>query len=366
MTQDLLYNIALTQVKGIGAVQAKILLEHFGNAENIFKANIKQLSSVEGIGEIKAKQIKEFNAFSNIEKQIAFIHKHQIQAITLQNPNYPQKLLHCYDAPTLLFYKGSASLNNQKIISIIGTRNNTDYGKQITEDIIEVLKPYNVLIVSGLAYGIDAIAHKAAIKNNLPTVAILAHGLDSIYPAQHKTLAKEMLQNGGGLLTEFMHGVTADKFNFPQRNRIVAGMADATIVIETAHKGGSIITAELAYNYNKDVFAIPGRIYDNKSSGCLKLIQQQKAILLATPEQIIEDLGWQEKTITPKKQKELFITLTPEEEKIVALLQQKETTHIDEIYLKTGLSSSSVAAAILSLELQNVIVSLPGKIYKLM
>lgn len=365
MKNDLLHNIALTQVEGIGSVQAKLLIEHFGNAENIFKAKAKELSNVEGIGEIRAKAIKDYSNFAEAEKEIKFAEKHHIQCLFLTEENYPQRLLNCYDAPTLLYYRGNANLNHTKIISIIGTRNNTDYGKQITEKLVEELQPYNVIIVSGLAFGIDAIAHKAAVHNNTTTVAVLAHGLDSIYPAQHKSLAKDILLNGG-LLTEFPQNTKPDRFNFPQRNRIVAGMADATIVIETAAKGGSMITAELAYNYNRDLFAIPGKITDAKSSGCLKLIQQNKAVLLTNTEQLVEEMGWQQKKKATKKQRELFIELSPDEKLIVDILKEKETVHIDELYLKTGLSSSSVAGAILSLELQNIIASLPGKVYKLL
>lgn len=365
MKHDLLYNIALTQVEGIGSVQAKLLIEHFGTAENIFKAKAKQLSAVEGIGEIRANAIKDYTDFAEAEKEIKFAEKHHIQCLFLTDENYPQRLLNCYDAPTLLYYRGNANLNHTKIISIIGTRNNTDYGKQITEKLVEELQAYNVIIVSGLAFGIDAIAHKAAVHNNTTTVAVLAHGLDSIYPAQHKSLAKDILLNGG-LLTEFPQNTKPDRFNFPQRNRIVAGMADATIVIETAAKGGSMITAELAYNYNRDLFAIPGKITDVKSSGCIKLIQQNKAVLLTNTEQLVEEMGWQQKKKTIKKQRELFIELSQEEKLIVDILKEKETVHIDELYLKTGLSSSSVAGAMLSLELQNIVASLPGKVYKLL
>jgi len=364
MNNDLLYQIALTLVPNIGAVQAKLLIENFDSAEAIFKAKIKDLSRVEGIGEIRAKAIKNFTEFKLAEEEILFTEKYKIECLCLKNEQYPKRLLHCYDAPTILYYKGNANLNNSKIISIIGTRTNTDYGKQITQEIIEHLQPFHVLIVSGLAFGIDAIAHKAALENNLATVGVLAHGLDSIYPTQHKKLAKEMLVNGG-LLTECRKNIKADKFNFPQRNRIVAGMADATIVVETAIKGGSMITAEMAYNYNKDVFAVPGKIYDNKSSGCLSLIQQNKAILLAKPQQIADELGWQTKTIKPPKQKELFVQLSSDEKIIINLLQLKETVAIDDLFIQTGLSSSAVAAALLNLELQNIVISLPGKIYKL-
>jgi len=364
MENDLVYKIALTQVNGIGPVQAKQLIELFGNAADIFNATKKALAAVEGFGEIKASAIKNFREFKAIEEEIAFCEKHHINILFLTDADYPKRLLHCYDAPTILYYRGTADLNTARIISIVGTRQNSEYGKQITEQIVRDLKDQNVLIVSGMAFGIDAIAHKAALQNGLDTVGVLAHGLDTIYPAQHTMLAKEMLQNGG-LLTEFPRLTSPDKHNFPRRNRIVAGMADGTIAIETALKGGSMITAELTYNYNRDLFAVPGRVTDAKSMGCNKLIQQNKAAIFTTSEQMMEVLGWQQKKITSKKQKELFIDLTKEEQTIVVILQSKETVHIDEIYLKSGLSSSSVAAAMLNMELQNVLASMPGKMYRL-
>lgn len=365
MTNDLLYQIALTLIDGIGTVQAKLLVEHFENAESIFKAKRKELGLIDGIGEYKALQIKNFNDFSAAESEIPFIEKHHIEPLFIGNKNYPQKLLHCYDAPTMLYYRGTNVLNNAKSISIIGTRSNTDYGKQITEQLVEELQPHNVTIFSGLAFGIDAIAHKVAVKNKLATVGVLAHGLDSIYPVQHKLLATEMLQNGG-LLTEFKKNTKADKHNFPRRNRIVAGISDATIVIETAAKGGSMITAELAYNYNRDLFAVPGKITDTKSAGCIKLIQQNKASIYTTTSQLLENLGWQQKSKIVKQQTELFIELTSDEQIIIDIIKHKDAASIDEIFNKSSLSSSAVAAAILNLEMQNVLISLPGKMYKLM
>ena len=365
MKGDTIYQIALTMINGIGAVQAKNLFDHFENAVAVFKASKKELSSIDGIGEMKAKEIKAFDLWSDAEKEIAFCEKHHIDILFLNDENYPKRLLNCYDAPTVLYYRGTANLNQHKIISIIGTRNNTDYGKQITENIIEELAAHQVLIVSGLAFGIDSIAHKTALQQHLPTVGVLAHGLDTIYPSQHKAMAKEMLLNGG-LLTEFKQSTKPDKHNFPRRNRIVSGMSDATIVIETAAKGGSMITAELTYNYNRDLFAVPGKITDSKSSGCLKLIQQQKAIVFTSVEDFLFEMGWQDnKKNMVKKQRELFIELTADEKILVNILKEKESLTIDEIYLQSGLSSSSVAAAILNLELQNVLLSLPGKVYKL-
>lgn len=365
MTNDLLYQVALTLIPNIGCVHAKALIESFGTAENIFKAKKKDLSAVENIGSIKASGIKAYENFAQAEEEIKFIEKYKIQPLFITDKSYPQRLLHCYDSPTLLYYRGTAELNASKIISIIGTRSNTDYGKQVTEKLIAELKDLNIIIVSGLAFGIDAIAHKAALQNEMQTVAVLAHGLHTIYPHQHKTLAKDIVQHGG-LVTEFVNGDKPDKHNFPKRNRIVAGIADATIVIETAIKGGSMITAELANNYNRDVFALPGRTTDSKSAGCNYLIQNNKAVLFTNADELIESLGWQSKKINKKQQKELFIELSEEEKIVINILKQKETVHIDEINIKSNLNSSSVAAAILNLELQNVITGLPGKMYKLL
>ena len=365
MNNDLLYQVALTLIPNIGPVQSRILIEQFGDAESIFKAKLKTLGSIDSIGEVRANNIKEFDNFTEAEKGIEFIEKYKIQPLFIKDKNYPQRLLRCYDAPTMLYYRGNADLNTAKIISIIGTRNNTDYGKQVTEKLVADLQEQNVLILSGLAFGIDSIAHKAAIQNNLPTVGVLAHGLDTIYPSQHKSLAKEMLQNGG-LLTEFSQKTKPDKHNFPRRNRIVAGMADATIVVETAIKGGSMITAELAHNYNRDVFAFPGKTTDSKSAGCNYLIKHDKAFLLTDAQQLMEAMKWQQKKAKPKAQKELFIELSADEKIIINILREKDSVHIDELFLRSGLSSSSVAGAMLNLELQNAISSLPGKMYKLL
>jgi len=365
LSNDLLYQLSLTLVPNIGPVQAKILLQYFDAAE-IFKARKTALEKIEGIGGIRANNIKAFTDFSKAEEEIEFIEKYKIKSLFLTDKDYPQRLLNCYDSPTLLYYKGTADLNTSKVIAIVGTRNNSDYGKQATEKLIKELAVQNVLIVSGLAFGIDAIAHKSAIKNQLPTVGVLGHGLDQIYPSEHSGLAKDMIKHRGGLLTEFRSHSKPDKHNFPIRNRIVAGMSDATIVIETGIKGGSMITAELANGYNKDVFAFPGRTSDTKSAGCNYLIKNNKAVLLTDAQELIEMMGWESKRSKEKKsQQEFFIELSKDEKLIIDILKEKETANIDEINLKSGLSSSSVAAVILNLELQNVILSLPGKIYQL-
>jgi DNA processing protein len=366
--QELLYQIALTEVPNIGCVHAKILAQKLGSAEKIFKAKQFILEKIEGVGEIRARSIKSFNDFSKAEEEIKFIEKYKIKTLFLTDKDYPKRLLNCYDSPTLLFYKGDADLNASKIIAIIGTRNHTEYGKQQTEKLVKELSSQYVRVVSGMAYGIDAIAHKAAYKNDLATVGVLGHGLDQIYPPDHSNLAKDMLKHGGGLLTEFRSNTKPDKHNFPTRNRIVAGMSDATIVIETGEKGGSMITAELANGYNKDVFALPGKVTDNKSAGCNFLIRNNKAMLLTDAEELIEVMGWEEKAKSVKEkksQREIFIELSKDEKIIVDILNEKDTVHIDELNFKSGLSSSSMAAAILSLELQGVVATLPGKLYKL-
>ncbi|MDB5195833.1 MAG: dprA [Flaviaesturariibacter sp.] len=365
MNAELLYQLALTLVPNIGDVQSKILVQHFGDAASVFKAKTSQLEKIDGIGPFRAGSIKAFRDFHLAEAEIAFIEKFRIRTLFLNDPAYPQRLLNCYDSPTLLFYKGSADLNASKIVGIVGTRSNTEYGKTFTEKLVEDLSADGILIISGLAYGIDAIAHKAAVKYGLPTVGVVGHGLDKIYPPINAGLAKDMIKEGGGILSEFFSGTKPDKHNFPLRNRVVAGLCDATVVVETAVKGGSMITAKLADAYNRDVFAVPGRTTDKNSSGCHHLIKNNKAILLTDADELLEVMGWKTMTPTPKKQRELFIELSPEERQVIELLQEKETVGIDEINLRSGLSSSTVAAALLNLELQNVVAGLPGKVYKI-
>lgn len=367
MSQQLLYQLALTLVPNIGDVHAKTLINHFGDAESVFKAKLSILEKIEGIGTVRAESIRQFDDFKEAEKEIAFIEKYKIKTLFLTDEAYPKRLLNCYDSPTLLFYKGSADLNASKIVAIVGTRKYTDYGKDFTENLVKDLSAQNILIVSGLAFGIDAIAHKAAIKNDLPTVGVVGHGLDKMYPPENANIARDMVKAGGGILTEFFSGTIPDKHNFPLRNRIVAALSDATIVVETDIKGGSMITANLADAYNRDVFAVPGRTTDKKSSGCNHLIKNNKGILLTDAQELLEVMGWAEKKKhKAKKQREIFIEMTAEERAVVQLLQEKEAVHIDEINLKSGLSSSSAAAAILNLELQNVIASMPGKMYRLL
>ncbi|HVF96742.1 MAG TPA: DNA-processing protein DprA [Flavisolibacter sp.] len=366
MHPELFHQLALTLVPNIGDVQAKILVQHFGDASSIFKAKMSTLEKLDGIGQVRAYSIKHFSDFHLAETELKFIEKYKVQTFFLTDEAYPKRLLNCYDSPTLLFYKGTADLNASRMIAVVGTRSNTDYGKAFTETLVKELAEQNVSIVSGLAYGIDAVAHKACVKNGLQTVGVIGHGLSKIYPSQHTDLAKEMIASGGGLLSEFFHDTKPDKHNFPLRNRIVAGMSDATVIVESSVKGGSMITAKLADGYNRDVFAVPGRTTDKVSAGCNYLIKYSKAILLTDAAELLEVMGWKEKKAKTKKQRELFVELTPEEKIILQILQQKESTHIDAINNGSGFSSSAVAAAILNLELHGIVQSAPGKMYKLL
>lgn len=365
MNNDLLYQVALTLIPNIGDVHAKTLLNIYGDAHSVFKAKKKDLEKIEGIGAVRAKCIREFDNFQSSEEELRFIEKYKITTLFLLDKAYPQRLLQCFDSPTLLYYRGNADLNHTRILSVVGTRNNSDYGKALCEHLLKALSGQDLLVVSGLAFGIDTIAHRASLKNGLPTVGILAHGLDMIYPPQNKSLAKQMTEQGG-LLTDFISNTSPDKQNFPRRNRIVAGICDALIVIESSKRGGSLITAELANGYNRDVFALPGKTTDTKSEGCNYLIKNNKASLLTCADDLLDMMNWNKKaTPMPAMQRQLFIELSPNEKIIIDILQQQPSIHIDQLYFKSGLSSSATASALLTLEMQGVVISLPGKVYKI-
>jgi len=366
MKNDLVYQLALCSVPYIGYVQAKILLQHFPTAESIFKAPIKILEKVEGIGVVRAKSISGFRDFTAAEQEIRFMEKYQIKALFLNDPDYPRRMQQCYDPPSVLFYKGNADLNAEKMVAVIGTRSNSGYGKRVAEELISDLAATvpGICIVSGLAFGVDAIAHKAALENALPTVGVLAHGMGTIYPKEHAGLAKEMMQEGG-LLTEFTSRTQPDKHHFPTRNRIVAGCCDAVVVIETGIKGGSMITAELANGYNRDVFAVPGRVSDAYSAGCNQLIRESKAALLRCADDLLQWMGWKAAERKMVVQPRLFPELSPVESTLVELLRTKESVHIEEFSIRSGFTPGTLAGALLNLELNQVIESLPGKMYRL-
>lgn len=355
----------MCQVPHIGHVHAKILAARFGQAKDIFAASTRLLEKIDGIGQIRARSIRNFRDFGKAAREIEFLQRNRIQPIYINDPAYPQRLLHCYDPPVMLFYKGNADLNAPKAIAIVGTRNNTEYGNTIAEKLIRELAQPGLVVVSGLAFGIDAIVHKAALRHEVPTVGVTGHGLDMIYPSENTRLAREMTASGG-LLTEFWSKTKPDKQNFPSRNRIVAGITDATIVVESGASGGSMITAEIAGGYHREVFAFPGRTTDVKSAGCNALIADNRAILLRDAAQLSDMLGW---TIAEKQkppaQKELFPQLSAEEQQIFLLLEQRQQARLDEIYLSCALPPGRAAAALLTLEMNHLVQSLPGNCYKL-
>ncbi len=363
MSDSLLHLIALTLVPQIGPVQAKNLLQQL-TPEEIFRASPRQLQRIEGIGVERANAIHTFRSFDRAALELAFLEKRGIQAIPYNHPAYPQRLLHCYDPPVLLYYAGTASLNPKRVLAIIGTRLPTEQGKEHTERIVEELQDQEITVVSGLAAGIDAIAHRSALRNRMPTIGVLAHGLDRIYPHHHRKLAKEM-EGTGGLLTEFPHGTDPDRYHFPARNRIVAGMTDATLVIESGEKGGSLITVSLANQYNRDVFALPGRLQDEKSKGCLQLIKQHQADIFTSTTDMLQALGWLNTHVTkPTMAPTLFPELNELEQKIVDALKEG-STHQDQLGWRLDLSASVLNSALFQLEMKSVIVSLPGKQFRL-
>jgi len=359
----LLYKIGIGLIPGIGDVRAKKLIAYCGGVEAVFKEKKRLLLKIPGIGKAAVNEITSQSVLRRAEQEIEFIEKHNIAPLFYLDKEYPQRLKHCDDGPILLYYKGNADLNPPKVISIVGTRSATDYGKNICRQITAELAPYNVLIVSGLAYGIDTMAHKAALENKLNTIGVLGHGLDSIYPAANRELAKKIVTYGG-LLTEFLSQTKPDRENFPQRNRIIAGMADAVIVIEAAERGGALITAEIALSYNRDVMAIPGNLNNVYSRGCNKLIKQNKAALIESAKDVIYCLGWED-VLNKPAQKQLFVELNAEEEIIVNILKEQTNTAIDEITYKCNFAVSKVATLLLELEFKGVVNALPGKQFQL-
>ncbi|WP_421943066.1 DNA-processing protein DprA [Pedobacter sp.] len=360
-----LHKIALTFIKSIGPVNAKNLLAYCGSAEAVFSATRKQLLQIPGIGEKTVEAILKTDALERAKEELDFIEKHGIEVLFFSDENYPKRLKNCFDAPILLYFKGSVDLNHKRIISIVGTRNATEYGRMLCKQLCEVLAAYDVLIVSGLAYGIDVTTHKECLLNNIATVGVLGHGLDRLYPQIHKPVAQKMVLNGG-LISEFPTKTNPDRQNFPQRNRIIAGIADATIVIEASIKGGALITAEIANSYNKDVYAFPGRTNDIFSEGCNFLIKTNRAGLINNANDLIYYLGWDDevKNKKAKTQTTLQLNLTANEQKVVDALQSGQLS-IDELAIAVNIQQSKLAIILLTLEMQGIIISMPGKVYKL-
>lgn len=361
-----LHKIALTKIPGIGPKHARNLLAYHGNLQDIFTASLSQLQKTPGIGELLAQSVFHKKYMKEAEEELLFTEKHDIEILWIEDANYPRRLKQCVDAPLTLYYKGNADLNNSYNISIVGTRNMTTYGKRICEDLVESLSDLHPLIISGLAYGVDIYTHKACVKHGVSTVGIMGHGLDRIYPSAHREVASRMLDNGG-LLTEFCSGTIPDRVNFPMRNRIIAGLADVTIVVEAARKGGALITAEIANSYNRDVCAFPGGIDQPYSEGCNYLIKTNRAHLIRHADDLLYLMNWQRSTDN-ESSKQLSLLppeLSKDEHKIYQLLNEKDQATVDEIAHYCDWPQSKLAMILLEMEMNNIVISLPGKVYRL-
>ncbi|CAH8282777.1 DNA processing protein [Mariniflexile fucanivorans] len=361
---DLLYTLALQHVPNIGDITAKRLISHCGSAEAVLKEKKQNLLKIDGIGSVILGDLFKPHHLKEAENELIFIKENNIQVLYFEEENYPDKLKHCIDGPLVLFQSGNIHLKQQRIISIVGARKITSNGIAFCEDLVEKLAIYNPVIVSGFAYGTDITAHKAAIKHNLQTIGCLAHGLNQIYPAVHKRYMVDV-EKKGGFFTDFWSTDTFDRNNFLKRNRVIAGLSEATIVIESAEKGGSLVTADIANSYNRDVFAVPGRTTDSQSVGCNNLIKHQKAHMLTTPLDVPYILGWKlDDDKKPVIQKQLFVELDATEKIIYNHLKDNEKQQLDMIAINCNLPIFKVASVLLNMELKGVVRPLPGKLFE--
>ena len=357
--------LRLQATKNIGDILAKKLITATGSVEHVFKEKATSLQKINGIGSHVTTHLFDTKNLKRAEEELNYIDKNNINFSYFLDDNYPQNLKQCIDAPILFFNDGNINLNNQKIISIVGTRKITSYGRDFCNQLIEDLSEYNPIIVSGFAYGVDICAHKSAIKNNLQTIGVLAHGLEQTYPKVHKKYINEVNKNGG-FITEFWHKEQPLRENFLKRNRIVAGISKATIIIESAGKGGSLVTADIANSYNRDVFALSGRATDIYSKGCNNLIKNNQAHLLTSADDIVKMLNWdiqQSKTSAPVQQ-QLFVTLNESEQKIYDYLHQKGKQLLDVIALDCDIPVYKLSSLLLEMELKGVVKPLPGKLFE--
>jgi len=367
---DRLYSLAIAFLSGVGDINAKKLISRFGSAESIFKSSLSELKRVSGIGDMKS--LKLFNSFNSAiqqaEEELLYIYSNEIEFVTFSDADYPVRLRECDDAPMVIYYKGKADFNSPKIISIVGTRNATKYGTDFCSKIIEsiAVKYPETIIVSGLAYGIDISAHKEALRNGLKTWAIMGHSLETVYPAKHKRIAQKMIENEGAVISDFPHGSKTESTNFVKRNRIVAGLCDALIIVESGVKGGSMITANIANHYNKDVFALPGSINSIYSEGCNRLIKTNRANLVESLEDIEYIMNWSSRSNQIVQQNlQLIEGLTENEKVIVDVLKNYEYLDIDNILRQSNLNSDVLSLCLLELEFKNIVRALPGKIFTL-
>ena len=361
---ELFYTLLLQSINGIGPVKSKKLLEHFGGAKKIFLANRNELKRLKGTGNRILDQMNKIENYQKVEREIQFMDANGISAVTFGQESYPSKLKHCIDAPLVLFSKGTFDINRKKVISIVGTRLMTPYGRKFLKDFIREVKRFDPIIISGLALGTDICAHHESLKNGICTVGVLAHGLDRVYPKQHSGIAQNMLRQGG-LYSEFWSGTAPERENFVKRNRIIAGLSEATIVVESAAKGGSLITSELALSYHREVFAVPGKTIDKFSKGCNMLIKSNKAAMITSVNDLEYVLGW---TAQPMKkcilQAELFTALNEDERKIYGFLTGSGKILLDQLAAETGYTVQKALMILLQLELKGLVLSHPGKFYQ--
>lgn len=364
---DLIYRIALAITPGIGCKSYRQLIELCGEPAQLFNMSRKELNQIFGNHHDIAECIANRATLKRAEEECAFIERNNIIPLFCTDADYPQRLNRsdCADTPPLLYSQGQCNLNAKRIVGVVGTRRITPYGHDMAEKIVGDLRGDDILIVSGLAYGVDTAAHNAALSNNIPTAAVLGHGLDRLYPTQNRKLAMNMLEHGGCLLTEYPSYTQISPSNFPARNRIIAALADAVIVVEAGEKGGALITANIANSYHREVFAVPGRITDTYSRGCNNLLANNKAIIYTNADNFYFNLGWEQPKSQTGTQQQLFPSLTPEEQKIVDMLRQEDMLGIEEICERTAFPLPKVAGLLLNLELENLLHCLPGKMYKL-
>ena len=362
--EEIKYTIALTNTKGLGISRCKKLIRSFSGAEEVFCSNKSEIVKRSGISSKVLSNFPDKQALEFAERETEFIVKNKIDFLRFDSSEYPFLLKQLVDSPVFIVVKGNYSFDFNRAISIVGTRNMTNYGRAFCEDLFRSISKYNPTIISGLAYGVDIWAHKLALKYQLQNFAVVAHGLNQIYPKIHLPVAREIMQNGA-LISEFTSDSKPDRENFPQRNRIIAGLSKHTIVIEAAIKGGALITADFANDYNRDVFALPGRRDDPFSAGCNKLIQENKAILLSSPDELVSYLEWSKGNEKKVIQKSLFIETTFEENRIIELLI-KEDKNLDRLALELNMEVHKLVGILLEMELKNLIKPLPGKLFRLL
>ena len=361
---NLYLQIALTELRGIGPRKAKLLLDYVPNIEDIFTLPLKEIFLQTGITVSTLSKMDRDGALRSAETILQHCESLELTPLFYTDPRYSRRLKQCDDAPLIIYTKGEMDLNTARFVSIVGTRTPSEEGYQKCRDLVEGLSEAGVVVVSGLAYGIDVCAHKTSMENNLPTIAVLAHGLERIYPSHHRKIAHQMLGNGG-LLTEYAPHAHVDKENFPMRNRIVAGMCDATIVVESKSRGGSLITADLANDYNREVFAYPGSVYNEFASGCNDLIAENKATLLRGPEDLLNRMGWENNRMKEVKQLSLFNTLSEQERQLIEVLHRTSAIHIDHLMEELRYSIADLNVILFQLEMEGLIRPLPGNRYQL-